>query len=530
MLIFIFGLILRVYNLKDNFIFAYDQARDAQRVWEIIYEKNLKIVGPETDIPGVFNGPLLYYLLAPLYFLSNFDPNLAALTFTLINLSGVILFYFFGRFILKNNKFGLIASFLWTISYAQLNFSRFISNASLMSITTLGFFFFLSMYIFKKRDYGLILSSIFISLAIHSNFYLIYLLGFYPILFLIYKLKPNKRLILKTLFFLIIMNSNFIISQIKWNFISFKSLISYFLNQSEIKNNILDSISMYIQRISEAIFYSFFSFNIFLSFLFFLFLIILFYRQVKINKKIKLFLSMWLFSTFPLFGFRSGVLNMVVINSTIFPVLTIIVSIFIYELKKLNKYLFFLVLIIIIFSNLFLYLNDNFSNTKLFALQSLLFKNEKEVLDYIYQSSKKENFSVCAVTNPLFINTLWSFLFKFYGEKKFGYLPYWSGQHQFLNKNFLPYLKKSNSLKTRYLIIEPEGGMPNFAVKTSIFLEDEISNLIEEKKFGSIRVQKRFLKSNKNKFSNSQKLSPEEILLIKKIKKIDPRYSCFHEY
>ncbi|MGH7246299.1 MAG: hypothetical protein ACREGI_05215, partial [Candidatus Levyibacteriota bacterium] len=65
--IFLFGFLLRIYNLHDNIIFGYDQARDAQRIFGIITLQNFKLVGPETDIPGVFNGPLFYYLLAPVY-------------------------------------------------------------------------------------------------------------------------------------------------------------------------------------------------------------------------------------------------------------------------------------------------------------------------------------------------------------------------------------------------------------------------------------------------------------------------------
>jgi hypothetical protein len=73
-IIFIFALILRSNNLWNNILFTYDQGRDAQRIAGIVSLKDFKLVGPETDIPGVFNGPLFYYLLAPVYAVANFNP------------------------------------------------------------------------------------------------------------------------------------------------------------------------------------------------------------------------------------------------------------------------------------------------------------------------------------------------------------------------------------------------------------------------------------------------------------------------
>lgn len=92
-LILCVAFILRFINLKDNILFAYDQARDAQRVYNMVYKGDLKIVGPETDIQGIFNGPLLYYVLTPVYFFSHFNPNAAAFFFVLINGATIILVY-----------------------------------------------------------------------------------------------------------------------------------------------------------------------------------------------------------------------------------------------------------------------------------------------------------------------------------------------------------------------------------------------------------------------------------------------------
>lgn len=77
LIIFLLGLTLRIYRLDEGLIFGYDQARDAYRATEIITKKNLKLLGPETDIPGVHHGVGYYYLLAIPYGIYK-DPVISA--------------------------------------------------------------------------------------------------------------------------------------------------------------------------------------------------------------------------------------------------------------------------------------------------------------------------------------------------------------------------------------------------------------------------------------------------------------------
>jgi len=184
------------------------------------------------------------------------------------------------------------------------------------------------------------------------------------------------------------------------------------------------------------------------------------------------------------------------------------------------------VLFLILASNLSLFFKEQFKNSKLFSYQPITYRDEKELIDYTYNSSN-DKFSVCALTNPFFINTLWSSLYKIYGEKKFGYLPFWSGQKQYLNKTFLEYDK--NHVNTRYLIIEPPSGISPQSKMLTIYLEDRVSKLVEEKKFGSLIIQKRQLLQGEKPLS-TQKLTTEEINNINYINERDPRYSCFNSY
>lgn len=527
--VFFIGLVLKLINFWDIQIFAYDQARDAQRILEIL-SGNFKLVGPETDIKGVFNGPLFYYLLAPIYFLSNFNPNIVGLFMILVNLSGIFLIYYLSKVLFNNKAVGLLSGFLWAISYEQANFARFISNSSFMGITSLIFFLGLALYFLRENKWGFPISVLGLGMAIHFNFYLGYLIIFYPLFFFMYKKKPVfKEIALSGLLFFAIV-SPFLIAELKWNFMSTKALISYFLSHSGESNSFLSNLNSYPARISGALYYGFFWFSKSLAILLLLSALGFLYKTVKTERKSLIFLFIWTFSTLPLFFFKSGVLTAEVINSSIFGALTIVFGLFIYKLFISKRYMLLGVglLIVIVVSNLTLFIRDDFKAFKLFSLQTLVLGEEKQLIDYTYKSSGGKEFSVCALTNPLFINSLWSYLYHFYGKSRYGYVPYWSGQKQYLNSSLIPYDMKK--VQDRYLIIEPLGGLPDFTAWATIYMEDQVSVLEEEKHFGTLIVQKRRLDYNKGNPRDTQHLSSDLLSRTISLVSVEQRYSCYNNY
>src|SRR6266576_2700239 len=66
--------LLAIIPLSTQFYFYYDQARDAFQAYNIWHNHHLEILGPGTDIPGLFSGVLWYYLLAILYSIGNSNP------------------------------------------------------------------------------------------------------------------------------------------------------------------------------------------------------------------------------------------------------------------------------------------------------------------------------------------------------------------------------------------------------------------------------------------------------------------------
>jgi len=526
-IILLLGLFLRVFNLKDNIIFAYDQARDAQRIMDMVYNHKIKLVGPETDIPGVFNGVLFYLILLPVYALSGFNPNAASFFLILLNLAVIPLLYYLSVILFKNKYIGYIAALLWAVSFEQINFAKYISNASLMPLSTTVFFLGLAVYLFQKKDWGLILSAIGLGASIHFNFYLVYLIAFYPIFFFLYKPKIMIKTVLLSVCLLLFILFPFIVAEFKWHFPAIKGLLSYFLNHLKQSDgpSLSYKMTQYYERISEMCNYSFIAIGKYTSAL--LALPFLFLGLLKLDNKKRIFLIMCFFSTLPLFFFNSGVMSVQVINSSIFFAATLLAASGIFRTAQFNKGIGLIIIVTIIVSTFSLLRQNYFVNNTVFASHPQLLKYEKQLVDYTYQSSLQKPFSICGVMNPLFTNTIWSFLYKTYGEKKYGYLPTWAGQKQWITNNYLT--NDVSHVENRYIIVEPVG-IPDFARTATIYLEDKRSKIVDKRYFGEYFAQKRMLLKETETPIDTQKLPKNEVESIERVVHADPRYYCYTEY
>jgi len=121
----------------------------------------------------------------------------------------------------------------------------------------------------------------------------------------------------------------------------------------------------------------------------------------------------------------------------------------------------------------------------------MLLRDELNLIDYTYKEADGKPFSVNTVTNPLFINTTWAYLYNWYGKQKYDYLPYWRGKSQAgqLGEEVLD--NANLETKLHFLIIEPTQGIPEYFVNWTRIVENQRSQLIETKSFGNFIVEKR---------------------------------------
>lgn len=149
LLAFVVALFLRAYALSRDFIFVYDQGRDAIAV-EALLNGKLTLIGPTTGLQGVFLGPLYYYFLAPFYFLGGGDPMVAAYAIVVLD-SLLVLFLFIVGNRLGGKLMGVLAAFFYCFSSIQINYAKWLSNPSPLPFTALLMFFVLLIALTRRK-------------------------------------------------------------------------------------------------------------------------------------------------------------------------------------------------------------------------------------------------------------------------------------------------------------------------------------------------------------------------------------------
>lgn len=496
--IFILALVIRFLYFPENINFAYDQARDSFASLEVVHG-HLRIIGPPTTISDkIFHGVLFYYLLAPIFQLSNGNIEIAAGFLRVLNAAGVFLVFVVASNIF-NKKVGFLASFLYAISYEQSQYSLFFGHPSLGVFTILIFYLGLSFLIFRNNPKGFIVALLGLGSTIQAETVNGFLILVFLILVFIYRknfLYLNFKIIFLGVVTFLIANINYLISEIKYNFRGIKALFDlagHFSGGSHpgfvyplalirfIHDNLLANNSLIILTGVILIFSS-----------------LIFMRDKNLRPRI-IFLLIWFFGGLMPFFFAT---SFSYYYSPAASVGLLILVAFLMD-KILNRVqddnmvgkVFAGVLIAIFsWSNLSLILteNKNGPNPDIVIQRGMILGSQKKVLDYIYEKSGGEKFAVNGLTIPLNVKTTWDYLFNWYGKSQYGYLPVWGGT---IADGFPGKLKviaaRDRLPKKQFTIIEPTTGIEKGLIDDFFREENYFTKVIEEKDFNGIKVQLR---------------------------------------
>ena len=125
--VFLLGAFLRVYRMDELAVFLADQASDSTKVYNITHG-DFTLLGPITSVGGFYNGPIVYYLMAPFFFLMKNQPLSGTVFQTTLSLLTIPLLFLIGKKI-KNETVGLLASFFFAISPLMVEYSRAAFNS-----------------------------------------------------------------------------------------------------------------------------------------------------------------------------------------------------------------------------------------------------------------------------------------------------------------------------------------------------------------------------------------------------------------
>lgn len=489
--LFIIGLFLRFLYFPDNTYFGYDQARDAFISKELL-GGHIKIVGPTTSIPGLNHGALFYYIFAPVYLISQGNPQGLSIFLRIYNALGIFLIFLIGKN-LFNKKAGLISALLFAFSYEQTQYALFMTHPALAVLSVLTFYLGLSFLLFKGKAYGLPLALLGLGLSFQFHFLLAYLwLVFILNLGFFWKRIPkiNLKIILISIFSLAFSLSTFILTEVKFGFKGIYNLVdtySKYPRETGSAYGGVDEILFAAKRYaSDNIF---FTGNTSALLLLILLLVSLYYLKEKDIRDKVIFLLIWFIVG--LFSYLMNKTSLYFYGIGTSLSLLILVSFLTGKIYSKSKIIAVTLILIILSSNFYLILKNNprGPNPEINVQTGMFLENQKQAMDYIYQKANGQPFAVNAFTMPLFINTTWAYLFQWYGQKKYGYLPVWGGRSA---AGYPGNLEINNSRTTlpnkRFLIVEPVRGIERM-LKDFIIEEGYFTDTIEEKQFGDFKVR-----------------------------------------
>ncbi len=496
--IFILSIAFAIFGLTNQLTFGFDQARDAYEAYAIWHNRDFKILGPSSDIPGVHHGALWYYILALPYAIGVGNPAVVAGIFFVLSLLTIPLCAYLTYKLFHNFHISLLASVLYASSPLFQTFTRWLGNPLIALYVTPFLLFFLWKYIDnRKNKYAIGLVGLFFGLLIQADFAFGIFLITLPVYWFVYKIKFKiKDFVFLGIGFLLAI-STYIIAEIRFNGKAIFAMIHFLSSSLSSPRSLMESILLIIERVNEFLTITIFPFPYaVLLFSVFTGIFIVRFLKNKHDKKEIFFLTLWLGTFIVFYLFKSGFLHSGFMFAPFVLPLAIIGSYLL--INTLANFKILALLLACIFVGQF-YISYSWLKTEYSPLSvqyGISLALEKKIINYTYNQSSGEEFIIITITNPLHINTLWAYLYEAYGKKKYGYLPYYGGKDQ---KGYLGNLSnKPFGTKYRYIIVEPTTGIPDYFIQQIISEENRTSDIEKEKKFGQFFVQKRIFRKNKN--------------------------------
>lgn len=416
--LFLASFFLRTYRLNNNLFFGPEQGIDFLKIKEIALDHNLTLIGPKTDIAGIFHGPLYYYTETIPFLISGGDPLFMAEFFALINASAVFLIYLLGKEAFSK-RVGLLSSAVFTASFGVIVYSHWLSGHPLTIPLSALFLIFFNRFI-KGSDKNLIPAGALLGLigqAAFLNYFFIAFIVVVAVVLFYRRFYKMKRIILvisllTALFFSLI---NYVVFDLTHNFLMSKNLILLFTNGSGLHNSsttIIGTFQVFIGQFSSFTlpFFPIISVTLLLGFLI---------LAKSLNKPFNYFLLLWIFVPFiSLVLLRQGALEQFFVLICI-PSILLLSALINYVWEK-NLVSGIIIASFILIVNLYAWTINVPQNKNMFfqaPQPHLRYGDQQIIVQKALDISKGESYFFQSFTIPYWMQQGWEYLFWYYGTK-----------------------------------------------------------------------------------------------------------------
>ena len=131
---------LRFYNIEQIYSYGWDQSRDAWHMVSLFQGENI-LEGPKTGVGNFRLGPVYFYLLAPFFFLTGFDPIASQYFNMLINVAAFVLIFYVTKKLFSQPLAFIIVG-MYSINTYIVAANRIPWNVSLVPVLSFLIFYF----------------------------------------------------------------------------------------------------------------------------------------------------------------------------------------------------------------------------------------------------------------------------------------------------------------------------------------------------------------------------------------------------
>lgn len=474
--LFSISFLIRFYKLPDNLFFGFEQGRDAEVIKNIYSFKDFILTGPSTSIGGVFHGPWYYYMMAIPYSISSGSPLAAAFLLIILGSIVPVIIYFLAKDLLDSKIWGFFAGILTLFSYEYILYSRWLSNVSPAPLFIALSFLFLLKY--SRSNSSLHFSIFVINASLASLFQMILLFQFififlFCLIFKVIKLPKLKALLISALLIMSLFGP-LIVFDFRNQHISSLSLWKFITESNNDKHQVIVlRIVPFWQQTKMHFTYSLINIDssVLQMLIFGIIVGSLIFLAIKgpSHQKV-LFVIIWILMSVPLIYISPGNPQYYVgVGLGWILVFAMVVKVF-WEFATLRIVSFLLIFLILKgWSNTFINLTEN-KNVFFRTIQDdLNLSDQRKILSFIHEDSKGVPYKLIAFTIPYLHSEGWEYLHGYYYPND-----------------------KQDGAKLVYIVVESHVA-PVWEEKWIKDLGN--SQLISEKYFGKLRLQKRILEN-----------------------------------
>lgn len=222
-LIFIVGISLRSLRPLELFMFSHDQDVASWIVKDILYDKNIRLIGQQTSVSGVYIGGLWYYALIPFYLLTGMDPAGTLLLPIILGAASIFSMYFVIKPILGKTV-SLISTLIYSVSFLTVMTDREVVPTTPVMLWSIWFIYSLHS-ILEGRKRGLYIAAFLFGLIWHINLALALLVPVAIAATLLSSKKYQVKVVIQAVILATVVNLPFFVFEVRNGFAQTRSIL-----------------------------------------------------------------------------------------------------------------------------------------------------------------------------------------------------------------------------------------------------------------------------------------------------------------